>query len=70
MSLETELTKQDLLSLWRQYKSEREVFLQARDHLYSLMQKLKTCGYAEKADATEISTFADTETKLKAMGAK
>lgn len=68
MGIESEIAKQDLLSLWRQFKSERESLLRQRDGLMQTIIKIKACDYASKADATEVTLLTQTENLIKAAG--
>ena len=67
MSIELEIAKEDLLSLWRTLKSQRESFLQQRDSLNMLISKIEAAGFVEKADSEEVTLLNDLKTKLGAI---
>ena len=70
MSMEQIETEQDAISIWRQIKSERTSFLQARDRIKINIEKLKKLSiYTENADIDEKAQIDDLLQKLKDIGA-
>lgn len=67
MSIEDKIIEQDIFALWKQFKAERESFLNARDSMDRLLKKIKKTNFSELSDQTEKDLFTDMETKINAI---
>ena len=66
MGIETEIAKQDLLSLWRQFKSQADSWQNSTDSLDRLITTIEQAGFSEKADVAETAYLQLIKTKIKA----